>query len=35
VPLVLAMLSVALGLLSSLPFDFLQIGRPDQAVEGL
>ncbi|WP_296476101.1 proton-conducting transporter membrane subunit [Roseinatronobacter sp.] len=35
VPLVLAMLSVALGLLSSVPFDFLQIGRPDQAAEGL
>ena len=35
VPLVLAMLSVALGLLSSVPFEFLQIGRPDQAAEGL
>jgi multicomponent Na+:H+ antiporter subunit D len=35
VPLVLAALSVALGLLSSIPFDFLQIGRPEQAAEGL
>ena len=35
VPLVLAALSVALGLLSSIPFEFLQIGRPEQAAEGL
>lgn len=35
VPLALAVLSVALGLLSSVPFEFLQIGRPDKAVEGL
>jgi len=35
VPLVLAALSIALGLLSAVPFDFLQIGRPDQAAEGL
>jgi len=35
IPLGLAVMSVALGLLSAVPFEFLQIGRPDQAVEGL
>ncbi|MFU8898240.1 MAG: complex I subunit 5 family protein [Roseinatronobacter sp.] len=35
IPLGLAVLSVALGLLSSVPFEFLQIGRPDPAAEGL
>jgi len=34
-PLVLAVLSVALGVLSAGPFEFIQIGRPDAAVEGL
>jgi multicomponent Na+:H+ antiporter subunit D len=35
VPLGLALLSIALGLFSALPFEFLQIGRPDPAAEGL
>ena len=35
VPLALAALSVLLGLLSAAPFDLLQVGRPDPAVEGL
>lgn len=35
IPLGLAVMSVALGLLSAVPFEFLQIGQPDRAVEGL
>ncbi|MCC5960077.1 MAG: hypothetical protein JJU08_12135 [Rhodobacteraceae bacterium] len=35
VPLVLAALSILLGLLSAIPFDLLQIGRPAPAQEGL
>ena len=35
VPLVLAALSILLGVLSAIPFDLLQIGRPEQAAEGL
>jgi hypothetical protein len=35
VPLVLAMAAILLGLLSAAPFDFLQIGRPEAAEEGL
>lgn len=35
VPLVLAGASILLGLLSAAPFEFLQIGRPDAAEEGL
>ncbi|MCC6007812.1 MAG: hypothetical protein JJU40_09050 [Rhodobacteraceae bacterium] len=35
VPLALAALAVLLGLLSAAPFDLLQIGRPEPAVEGL
>lgn len=35
VPLVLAALSILLGILSAVPFDLLQIGRPDQAADGL
>lgn len=34
-PLALAALSVLLGLVSAVPFDLLQIGRPAPAVEGL
>ncbi len=35
VPLVLALVAVALGIVSALPYDFLQIGRPVAAVEGI
>lgn len=35
IPFGLALLSVVLGLMSAVPFDLLQIGRPDEAVEGL
>jgi multicomponent Na+:H+ antiporter subunit D len=35
VPLVLAGASILLGLFSAAPFEFLQIGRPDAAEEGL
>ncbi|MBR3369509.1 MAG: hypothetical protein IKG52_02660 [Rhodobacteraceae bacterium] len=35
VPLVLAVLSIMLGLLSATPFDLLQVGRPPPASEGL
>lgn len=35
IPLGLAALAILLGILSAVPFDLLQIGRPDQAAEGL
>jgi hypothetical protein len=34
-PLILAGLSILLGIASSGPYDFLQIGRPEAAEEGL
>lgn len=35
VPLALAAAAIALGVLSAAPFDFIQIGKPDAAVDGL
>lgn len=35
VPLALALASILLGLVSAPPFDLLQVGRPDEAEEGL
>jgi multicomponent Na+:H+ antiporter subunit D len=35
VPLLLAGASILLGIASAAPFEFLQIGRPEAAEEGL